>query len=229
MHRPAGGAYRLATLLLPFMAAGGLAGQSPERVPLEAVLDVGFTRSAAVGFSEDQICTSGTAWSFGARLRRRLSRWVAVEAASQIFVSLETQHCYDGFLPPPPPTGPFALHYSFYGTDIVGYPFGSTGVRLQLVPLSRAGVELRAWGGVDRLWAKHINVPHAGLVTTWGHHGTRTLLEVDAWWYHVPQHQATENYQDGVLISREDRVIQVRARTLVVRAGVAVSLGRAIP
>jgi hypothetical protein len=211
--------------LLPLLAVTRLAGQSPPPHAFEAVVDAGITTDAADGFSRNQICPTGVAWSLGARAHRRLGRWVAVEASSQLFVDFATGQCVDGLLPPPPPTGPYTQRYSFYDADVVGYPFGSTGVRLQLVPLSGARGELRAWGGVDRLWAKHLTVPHGGLTVTLGRHRVRTLLELDSWWYRVPQHQVTENYQDAVLISRQDRVIRVHEHTIVFRAGAAIPLG----
>jgi hypothetical protein len=213
-------------LLLSLAGAARLAAQSPPPPRFEAVVDAGVTTNAADGFSENQICATGTAGSLGARAHARLGRWIAFEASGQLFAALATQQCVDGLLPPPPPTGPFTLRYGFYDSRIIGYPFASTDLRVLLVPLHGAGSELRAWGGVSRLWAKRITVPHAGVTAVLGHHRVRTLLELDTWWYRVPRHQVTENYQDGVLISSQDRVIRVHARTFVFRAGAAIPLGR---
>jgi hypothetical protein len=222
--RTAGGGRRWA-LLLPFVAAGSLAGQAR----FETIVDAGFTGSAAVGFSQDQICTSRTAWSFGARLRRGLGRYFGAELAGQLFANLAGQRCVDGLIPPPPPTGPFTYQFSYYDDRVVGYPFAMTGLRVQFVPLSGAGGELRAWVGVSQLWAKRITVPQAGLGAVVGRHRVRALLEADSWWYRVPRHRLTLNYLDGQLVSRQDVVTRVPGRTLVLRAGLVIPLARARP
>src|SRR5512135_115330 len=226
--RTAGGGRRWAPLL-PFVAAGHLTAQAKPPVRFEAIFDAGFTGNAAVGFSKDQICTSRTAWSFGARLRRDLGGRFAAEITGQLFASLATQHCVDGLIPPPPPTGPFTYQFSYYDDRVVGYPFAMTGLRVQFVPLSGAGGELRAWGGVSRIWAKRITVPQAGLGAVVGRHRVRALLEADSWWYRVPRHRLTLNYLDGQLVSRQDVVTRVQARTLVLRAGLVIPLARARP
>lgn len=222
-HTTAGDGRRW-TLLLPLVAAGSLAGQTPRPARFETVFDVGFTGNSAVGFSEDQICTSRTAWSFGARVRRALGRRFGAEVAGQLFANLSGRQCVDGLIPPPPPTGPYTYQYGYYDTRIVGYPFAITGVRLQSVPLSGTRGALRIWGGVSRIWAKRITVPQAGLSVEVGRRGVRTLLEADTWWYRVPRHRLTLNYLDGQLVSRQDAVTRVRTSTIVLRAGIVFPL-----
>lgn len=226
--RTAGGGRQWA-LLLPLVAAGRLTAQAKPPVRFEAMFDAGFTGNAAVGFSKDQICTSRTAWSFGARLRRDLGGRFAAEITGQLFASLATQNCLDGLIPPPPPTGPYTYQYNYYDSRVVGYPFAVSGLRVQFVPLNGAAGVVRAWGGVSRIWAKRITVPQAGLAVVLGHRRVRTLLEADTWWYRVPRHRLTLNYLDGQIVSVQDVVGRVPARTIVLRAGIGIPLDRARP
>ena len=214
-------------LLLPLVADGRLAAQANPPVRFEAIFDAGFTGNAAVGFSEDQICTSRTAWSFGVRLRRDLGSRFAAEITGQLYASLAGQHCVDGLIPPPPPTGPYTYQYNYYDARVVGYPFAVNGLRVQFVPLNGAAGAVRTWGGVSRIWAKRITVPQAGVAVVLGRRRVRTLLEADTWWYRVPRHRLTLNYLDGQLVSAQDAVAGVRASTIVLRAGLIIPLGHA--
>jgi hypothetical protein len=214
-------------LLLPLVAAGSLAAQAKQPARFEMIFDAGFSGNAAVGFSEDQICTSRTAWSFGARLHRDLGSRFAAEITGQLFANLAGQHCVDGLIPPPPPTGPYTYRYSYYDTRVVGYPFAVSGLRVQFVPLNGAAGALRVSVGVSRIWAKRITVPQAGVAVVLGRRRVRTLLEADTWWYRVPRHRLTLNYLDGQLVSAQDAVAGVRASTIVLRAGLIIPLGHA--
>ena len=214
-------------LLLPLVAAGSVAAQAKQPARFEMIFDAGFSGNAAVGFSEDQICTSRTAWSFGARLRRDLGVRFAAEITGQLFASLAGQHCVDGLIPPPPPTGPYTYQFRYYDTKVIGYPFAVTGVRMHLVPLSGPRGAMWVWAGVSRIWAKRITVPQAGLAVVLGRRRVRTLFEADSWWYRVPRHRLTLNYLDGQLVSAQDAVAGVRASTIVWRAGLIIPLGRA--
>jgi hypothetical protein len=224
--RTAGGGRRYA-LLLPLVAAGSLTAQAKPPARFEVTFDAGFSGNTAVGFSEDQICTSRTAWSFGARLRRDLGGRFAAEITGQLFANLAGQHCVDGLIPPPPPTGPYTYQYNYYDARVVGYPFAVNGLRVQFVPLNGAAGVVRAWGGVSRIWAKRITVPQAGVSVVLGRRRVRTLLEADTWWYQVPRHRLTLNYLDGRIVSAQDDVHRVPARTIVIRAGVVIPLVRA--
>ncbi|HSD33559.1 MAG TPA: hypothetical protein VLB49_16710 [Gemmatimonadales bacterium] len=226
---PAAGARRLLGLLLPLVAAGRLAGQARSPARFEVVVDAGLTGNAAAAFSEDQICTSGAALSAGARLRGGLGRWIGVEIVGQLFSNFSVAACMVDLIPPPPQSGPYTYQYDFYDASVVGYPFAATGVRVQLVPLRGGAAEVRAWGGLSRLWAKRITVPQAGLTALLGRRRVRALLEADTWWYRVPRHEVTLHYLDGQLVSRQDGVSRVQARTIVFRAGVVIPLGRPHP
>jgi hypothetical protein len=220
---------RLLAVFAGLVCVGSLAGQSAASKSYEAALDAGVTLDPARGFAANQCGSGGGAWSLGARVRRPLGRWFAVEATGQWFLDLMNDVCTEAPLPPPPPVGPYTQRYRIYDSHIIGYPFASTAVRVQLVPLRGAGGELCVWGGIGRLWAKRITVPQAGISAILGHRRIRTLFELDTWWYNVPQHQITENFLDGQLVSRQDLAVRVHERTFVFRAGAVLPLARPRP
>jgi len=212
--------------LLPplLVAARGLGAQGPstraDRHPIEIGVDAGWSGTAAAAFANDQICPSRKAFSAGFRARARLGRWFGTEAVGQSFFGNPDPGCVDGLLPPPPPTGPFTRRHDLFDERVTDYPFVLTTARLQVLPYTGPAVDVRASIGLGRIWSKHLTVPEAGFAVALGRRIVRLLAEANVWWYRVPQHRITEDFQDGQLVSRRDDVVQVRERTAVWRAGV---------
>jgi hypothetical protein len=201
-------------------------GAALQRGRFEIGVDGGLTGNAADAFSDDQICPSSLAYSLGLRGRAALGRWLGVEATGQLFFPDPGPRCVDGLIPPPPPQGPFTLRYAFFDSRMVGYPFAPTSVRLQLVPLASPNAELRTYVGIGRVWSKRVTLPQAGASLLLGRRSVRFLMEADLWWYRVPQHQITEDYQDGQLVARRDDIVRLHEWTIVVRAGATFPLHR---
>jgi len=212
-------------LLAPLLVTTpGLRGQvlstRADRHPIEIGVDAGWSGNAALAFANDQICPSRRALSGGFHARARLGRWFGTEAVGQYFFGNPDPGCVDGLLPPPPPTGPFTRRYDFFEERVTGYPFALTTARVQFLPYAGPAAEVRASVGVGRIWSKHLTVPEAGFAIALGRGMVRLLAESNLWWYRVPEHRITEDFQDGQLVSRRDDVVQVRQRTAVWRAGV---------
>jgi hypothetical protein len=211
-----------------FVATRELGAQVPsaraDRYPVEIGFDAGWSGDASVAFSNDQICPSRRGFSGGFRARARLGRRFGTEAVGQVFFGNPDAGCVNGLQPPPPPTGPFTRRYDFFDERVTGYPFALTTARLQFLPYADPAAEVRLSVGVGRMWSKHLTVPEAGFSVALGRRIVRLLAEVTFWWYRVPEHRITEDFQDGRLVSRRDDVVQVRQRTAFLRAGLMVPI-----
>jgi hypothetical protein len=206
------------------LAGDSVLGQTDagRRSPVQLGVAVGATSSMSRAFSDDQICPGDRSLSVSGRVGRQLGRWLAVEGALEPFFWKVEQRCVDGFRPPPPDQGPYTSSYDFFDERVVGSVFVSTAARVAIVPVARSGFELRAYGGVSRIWSKRITVKQFGATIISGRKAVRFVLEGEGWLYDVPRQHVEEEYLDGSLVARRQSVRMLRQRTQLVRVGVSV-------
>jgi hypothetical protein len=218
----------LAVAVLTILAFEGraLGAQEPASIlgrhGVEFGADLGWSGSVSSAFATNQVCPARTAASLGLRLRARLGRWFGAELTGQDFQGISQAACADAPLPEPPAQGPWIRRYEFFDSRIVGYPYEVMSARLDVVPLSQRAAEIRAFAGVGRIFSKNLTIPQSGVVVILGRGEVRFMTEAAFWWYDVPQHRLTENFQDGKLLVRRDDIVSLHARTSVFRAGLIV-------
>lgn len=216
----------LAVLTVLVSAGRTLGAQEPASIlgrhGVEFGADLGWSGSVSSAFATNQSCPARTAASLGLRLRARLGRWFGAELAGQDFQGVSQAACTDAPLREPPAQGPWTRRYDFFDSRVVGYPYDAIAARLDVVPLSLPAAEIRAFAGLGRIFSKSLTIPQSGVVVIVGRGNVRFMAEGALWWYDVPQHRITENFQDGKLLVRRDDIVSLDARTSVFRAGLIV-------
>ena len=185
---------------------------------------LGATPNLAEGFSSDQICPKRSAVSASARATFALTTMLQLEALGEVFLGPGST-CVSAPLPPPPPVGPYSLTIGFYDERVTDPP---TVISLRVaMPLPNAGLRaLRPYVGIARFNGKGITTPQAGLSIFSGGRDRRLLLEVEGWWYSVPEQLLEEEYFDGQLVRRSLTEHGVQTFTVIFRLGLAWPVAR---
>ena len=203
-------------------APASAAGQSTSRVG--GALTLGVTPNLAEGFSNDQLCRKRSGISASARVTFALTRIIQVEALGEVFNGPGVD-CISAPVPPVPPSGPYTQTFDFYEARITNPP---TVLSLRVGrTIPNAGmIALRPYVGIARFAGKGLTTPQAGLSILGGGSRLRLLLEVEGWWYSVPNQHLEEEFFDGQLVRRSLTEHGVRTFTTIFRLGFASTVGR---
>ena len=210
-------------VFLSAISAPVLAGGQPI-ARLGSGITLSLTPNLAEGFSTDQICPHRSAIGASVRATVALTRIIQLEALGEVF-SGPGVDCIDGFVPPPPPSGPYTRSFDYYEARITDPPTllslraGGTLVR-------SVDVTLRPYVGIARFAGKGITTPQAGLSILTGRTRLRLLFEAEGWLYTVPKQHLEEDFFDGQLIRRSLTEHAVRTFTTILRLGFTSSVGR---
>jgi hypothetical protein len=197
------------------------AGQSGSR--FGGGLALGLTPNLAEGFSTDQICKHRTAMSASGRATFALTDIIQLEAQGEVFVGPGNQ-CVNGLVPPPPPVGPHTRTIDYYDGRIADPP---TVLSLRIGGLwpKAAQQTLRPYVGIARFSGKGITTPLAGLSILGSGSELRLLLEIEGWWYSVPEQHLEEEFLDGALVGRSLTERGVGTFTVIIRLGFTSAVG----
>lgn len=187
-------------------------------------LALGLTPNLAEGFSSDQICTRRTGISASARGIFAVTRIIQLEALGEVFYN-PVPHCVNGLIPPPPLSGPHTRIIDYYDERVTDPP---TVLSLRVgAQLPKRGTHtLRPYIGIARFSGKDITTPQIGLTILEGGSPRRFLLEIEGWWYSVPEQHLEEEFLDGQLVRRSLTERGVRTFTAIFRLGFASAVGR---
>lgn len=212
----------LLVLLAAVGAPAHVAGQSTALVGGGFAL--GLTPNLAEGFSNDQICPKRSAISASARVTFALTDMIQVEALGETFIGPGV-NCISAPVPPAPASGPYARTSDYYEARITDPP---TVLSLRVGgSLARSGtLTVRPYIGIARFSGKGLTTPLAGLSILTGSRQFRLLLEVEGWWYSVPELHLEEEYFDGQLVRRSLTEHGIRTFTTVFRLGLTSTVGR---
>ena len=187
-------------------------------------LTVGLTSNLAEGFSDDQVCPQRAAFGVSARATLALTSVMQLEALGEVFKGPPVS-CVSAPLPPPPDSGPYTRAYDYYEQRITDPP---TVLALRLGGmLPQSGTfSLRPYVGVARFAGKGITTPQVGLSILGIGSQLRLLLEIEGWWYSVPELHLEDEYFDGQLVRHSLTEHGVRSFTTIFRLGFTRNVGR---
>ena len=187
-------------------------------------LTLGLTPNLAEGFSTDQVCPHRSAFGLSARATFALTRIIQFEALGEVLKGPPAS-CASAPLPPPPPVGPYSLAYDYYEQRITDPPT-ILSLRVGGMLPQASAFTLRPYIGIARFSGKGITSPQAGLTILGGGRQLRLLLEIEGWWYSVPELLVEEEYFDGQLVERSVTGRGVRSFTTILRLGFTRNVGR---
>jgi hypothetical protein len=208
----------LSTIGAPALAAGQVNAR------IGGGLALSMTPNLAEGFSTDQICPHRSAIGASARATVALTAIIQFEALGEVFRG-PGNDCVDGLIPPPPPSGPYTRSFDYYDERITDPP-AVVSLRVGGTLVGSGAFTLRPYVGIAWLARKGITTPQAGFSVGGGRGRLRLLLEVEGWWYSVPQLHLEEEFFDGQMIRRSVTAHGVRAFTTIFRLGFTSSVGR---
>jgi hypothetical protein len=123
----------------------------------------------------------------------------------------------DVFLPPPPDSG---IVISEDYSEVHGYPYVSSGVRLTLSPASDDGVLYRAYGGAEWLWNKSIGAPLYGFGLAFPAKDWLIVAELERRLLKVPYDIVEATYRGSQLITVERTEKRSKEYHWAIRVGV---------
>ena len=158
------------------------------------------------------------------KIGRHFAKWLTTSLFTRVHDgwSSDKSSC-DVFLPSPPDSGVVTSQdYS----DVLGYPYVSSGVRLTLSAASGDGPLFRAYGGAEWLWNKSMVAPLYGFGLAFPAHEWLIVAELERRLLKVHYDVVEATYRGGGLVSLVRTEKRSKAYHWPIRIGVERQIGK---